>query len=575
MAKLYLARQPGIGGFSRHVVLKCIRSELASDDAMRTMFLDEARLAGLLTHPNIVQIYEIGEEDETFFISMEYIHGLDLRQLGKKLHEQAQPSPHHFSLLAGIFAQAARGLHHAHEATDEYGNPLRLVHRDISPTNILLSYKGNVKLVDFGVAKATTQQHQTGVGSFKGKLSYMSPEHANGETLDRRSDLFAMGVVLYEVSTHHSLFARKTPLETILAVDRAPIIPPRELVPGYPAELERIVMKALQRNRETRYQTAQEICEDLDEFMTSSGKYCGDHQLAQWLETLYPNKDARELPKPPASMSHAPPQKNDASFPYPGKQTRPLEPYVQKNRRAATLDMKAMGSGTPSSYSSSREQSSNPSIRRKTPSSFQNHQTPGSLLVNTPSQSLLSSGTPIPSSHSQQFGTPVPGSQSHHGTTPSPMSAEYQMPNPPTTKKSGNWLIILALLFLVLAGCVFVFWPNKEASLTDQEKIEVIEEYIKKQQYGKAKRQLALFQQDKSQNSTGPAAAQFNARLSQLKHRIQIAPKLVVIQQLIEDDELKKAAKTLRKLKKRYPTELQFKQLYKKVKFLQYQKKHK
>ncbi len=286
MAELFLAKQPGPAGVSKTVVLKCILPHLAQQQEFVEMFLDEARISAPLNHPNIVQIYEIGEHLGIYYIAMEYIRGHNLREFRKRLYRK-MPDVEPYYICASIIAQAAAGLHYAHTAVDDDGNPLNIIHRDISPTNLLLSYQGVTKIVDFGVAKATTQQHYTSAGTIKGKYRYMSPEQIQGLPLDHRSDIFSLGIVLYELTTNVPLFGRKNEAEIIEAVKNANVPSPRSYRPDYPEELEKIVMKALALNPDDRYQTADEFRADLEEFVKSSGNYYGSSQLSQLVKQLF------------------------------------------------------------------------------------------------------------------------------------------------------------------------------------------------------------------------------------------------------------------------------------------------
>ncbi|MBU54315.1 MAG: hypothetical protein CL920_36925 [Deltaproteobacteria bacterium] len=295
MAELFLAKQAGIAGFSKTVVIKCILPFFSQKQDFVTMFLDEARIAAHLNHPNVVQIYDISEFEGIYYMAMEYIPGQNLKHVRKRLASQSRYKENMpYGLLAGIFAQAAAGLEHVHTASDDHHQPLHLVHRDISPNNLMLSYEGILKVVDFGVAKAKSQEHETEVGVLKGRLSYMSPEHLSAQPIDGRSDLFALGIVLYEMSTGKRLFKRRSEAETIQALLTTPIPPPSRIKPGYPKKLEDILLKVLQRNPSERYQSAREFRLALEEFMEEEGRYYGVRQLGDAMQQLFPNEIANE-----------------------------------------------------------------------------------------------------------------------------------------------------------------------------------------------------------------------------------------------------------------------------------------
>ena len=206
MAQIYLARQLGPEGFEKLLVVKRILPHLAENEEFITMFLDEARIAARLNHPNVVQIFDLGAQDDSFFIAMEFIHGEDVRRVWKHADKVGKPIP--LPLICRIIIEACAGLDYAHKKLDASGRPLNIVHRDISPQNILVAFEGGVKIVDFGIAKAADQATVTKSGVLKGKYSYMSPEQAAGQPIDCRTDIFALGVVLYELLTGTRLFKR-------------------------------------------------------------------------------------------------------------------------------------------------------------------------------------------------------------------------------------------------------------------------------------------------------------------------------------------------------------------------------
>ncbi len=243
MAEIWLGEQRGPGGFTKELVVKRILPHLANDEKFVQMFLDEARLAAQLTHPNIVQIFDLGEADGSYFIAMEYIRGHDLAQLREA--GRAMGAPLDWLAAARIVADACAGLDYAHNFADSRGRPMNLVHRDVSPQNILVSDQGAVKLVDFGVAKAATSTHKTQTGAVKGKFAYMSPEQIRGEKLDGRSDLFAMGIVLFELLTGRRPFGADSELMALTAIMHHPAPDVQEINPNIPQPLRDVVAKAL------------------------------------------------------------------------------------------------------------------------------------------------------------------------------------------------------------------------------------------------------------------------------------------------------------------------------------------
>ena len=261
MAEILLGRLVGPSGFERPLVIKRILPHLAEQQSFVSMFLDEARLAAQIRHPNVVSVSELGQEGDDLYLVMEYLEGENAAGLIRRSMVTGKNTD--FALCAYIVAEACAGLHAAHELTDPDGNPLRLVHRDVSPQNIFVTYGGAVKVLDFGIAKAADRITQTEAGQLKGKFDYMSPEQCRGRALDRRSDVFALGIVLYELTTRKRLFKRSNKLAMLEAVCRDPIYPPSKLIKGYPAALERVLMKALKRDPDARYATAAEMRRDL------------------------------------------------------------------------------------------------------------------------------------------------------------------------------------------------------------------------------------------------------------------------------------------------------------------------
>lgn len=259
MAEILVARLVGEGGFERPMVLKRILPDRARDPEFVRMFLEEAKMAGQVRHQNVVQIFELVHDQGELYLVMEYLEGESAAVVARRLASTRKLLA--FGLAAHVVAEVCAGLRAAHELTDNEDHPAPLVHRDISPGNIHISYDGQVKILDFGIA--TPAGTVPSARELKGKLAYLSPEQVRSQPLDRRSDLFSLGAVLYELSTCRRLFKRPTDQETIDAILSEPIVPPSRMVADYPRELERIVLKALERRLEDRYQTAVDMRRDL------------------------------------------------------------------------------------------------------------------------------------------------------------------------------------------------------------------------------------------------------------------------------------------------------------------------
>jgi serine/threonine-protein kinase len=286
MGQVYLARQKGPVGFQKLLVVKRLLPHLSEDEEFIQMFLDEARIAALLNHPNIAQIYEMGDVDGVLYIAMEYVNGESVSLVNSRANIRRGSLP--LALKCRIIADAAAGLDHAHQARTPSGRRLGLIHRDVSPHNVLVGFNGNVKLIDFGVAKAAGKLSHTAVGTIKGKHAYMSPEQARGEELDARSDVYGLGIVFYELLTSHRLFKRESDVATLKAVVSARVPPPSEVVTTLPKNLDALVLKALARKREDRFQSAGDFQLALEDFLLAA-RLPGSTQahLAAFMKDLY------------------------------------------------------------------------------------------------------------------------------------------------------------------------------------------------------------------------------------------------------------------------------------------------
>jgi serine/threonine protein kinase len=286
MASVYLARISGLGGFERHLVLKTLKPEVADNDAFVAMFLDEARLVATLHHQHIAQVYDVGRADDgRYFLAMEYIHGETVKNVVETAVARAIRLPLEFGMT--IACAAASGLHHAHERHGSDGVSLGIVHRDVTPSNVIVSYDGSIKLIDFGIAKAALRTTRTQTGFIKGKAGYMAPEQALGYPVDRRSDVFALGVLVYELTTQTRAFRAPSQFETVYRSVHGDLVPPTHVVPGFPPDLEHVIMTALETDPDDRYRDAAEMRRELERVADRLGLVLGDASVTRVLDQLY------------------------------------------------------------------------------------------------------------------------------------------------------------------------------------------------------------------------------------------------------------------------------------------------
>lgn len=293
-AVVYLARVVGPGGFEKFVALKKIHSHLAQEKEFVDMFLDEARIAACINHPNVCPVFDFGEADGAYYLAMDYVFGEPfaavMRALRKLPPERLTPA--RFPLIARILSEAADGLHAAHEATGPDGRPLHVVHRDVAPPNFFIRYDGHVQVVDFGIASAVGKLHMTATGVMKGHLSYVAPEQFNGGKVDRRTDIWGLGVMLWEMLAGRRLYRRDSDVKTMFAVLSEPLVPMRDIVADVPPALDAVVRKALAKNPNDRFQTAREMSQALNSYLQAGNTVVSSHEVAKWLQDLLPN--ARE-----------------------------------------------------------------------------------------------------------------------------------------------------------------------------------------------------------------------------------------------------------------------------------------
>ncbi|MCU0672410.1 MAG: PEGA domain-containing protein [Myxococcota bacterium] len=292
MAEVFKAKAFGVEGFERLVAVKRILPSIAEDQEFITMFIDEAKIAVQLTHANVASIFDLGRVADSYFIAMEFVRGKDLRAIFDRVRKRGETVP--VPMACYVIMKVCEGLDYAHNKKDSAGRDLHLVHRDVSPQNILLSYDGEVKLIDFGIAKAANKAGKTQAGILKGKFGYMSPEQVRGLPLDRRSDIFSVGIVLYELLTGERLFVGESDFSTLEKVRNVEIMPPSTYNRKIPEELEQIVLKALAKDVEDRYQTAMDLHDDLQSFMYTSGNFFARKDLAAYQKKAFSDEIAKE-----------------------------------------------------------------------------------------------------------------------------------------------------------------------------------------------------------------------------------------------------------------------------------------
>ena len=284
MAELFRAKRTGVEGFEKVVAMKRILPHLSDNKEFVDMFIDEAKMVAGLAHPNIVQIYDLGKIEKSYYIAMEYVHGRDLRSILRRAKERGVAVPREVAVL--VASKVCSALEYAHRKKDDRGQKMRIVHRDVSPQNILISFEGDVKLADFGIAKAATKATAHESGALRGKLLYMSPEQAWGKPMDRRSDIFSLGLVLYEMLTDQRPFLGGSELSILEMVRECRIAPPSSVKADIPEELERATMKALARDPDERYADAAEMQKDLERIL-HAGPSPTDADIARFMQTLF------------------------------------------------------------------------------------------------------------------------------------------------------------------------------------------------------------------------------------------------------------------------------------------------
>ena len=297
MAEVYKAKTVGVEGFEKIVAIKRILPSVAEDEQFIKMLVDEAKITSQLSHANLAQTFDLGKIDDTYYIAMEYVPGKDLRAVFERVKRRGERIP--WQLSAWVMSRVCEGLDYAHRKRDTSGRELHIVHRDVSPQNIILSFEGEVKLIDFGIAKAANKITKTQAGILKGKFGYMSPEQVRGLPLDGRSDIFAAGVVLYELATSERLFTGSSDFSVLEKVQQARVTPPSQVEPSIPKKLERIILKALTREPEDRFAKAAEMAGDLTRLLLETqARAVTRDDLSAFMKATFPEDERREVDAP-------------------------------------------------------------------------------------------------------------------------------------------------------------------------------------------------------------------------------------------------------------------------------------
>ena len=300
------------------VVVKVITRERAAEAEFIQMFLDEARLVATLNHPNIARLIEVGKDGQVYFLAMELVRGETVRAILEKSARARNPVPH--GVVLGIVAKVAQALHHAHERKGSNGAPLDIVHRDVTPSNVMVSHDGVVKLLDFGVARAKGRAQETVSGTVKGKFAYMAPEQCQGKRVDRRADVFSLGILLYELSTLRRAFRAESDYETLQKIMAGNIATPSSLVPGFPPALEALIQRAMALDPADRFQTAAEFGEAAERLAAELGGLAGPRELRAFMAERFPEGaaaagPAAEVVEPAIPRTFTPSQPQSGSVP--------------------------------------------------------------------------------------------------------------------------------------------------------------------------------------------------------------------------------------------------------------------
>lgn len=492
MAEIYRAAMPGIGGFEKAVVIKKILPHLTENDEFITMLIDEAQILVGLNHANIAQVYDLGIIDESYYIAMEYVHGLDISVAIKELQKRGQFIP--FDHTAYIVSGLCMGLHVAHHATDSSGAPLNIVHRDISPHNVLISFAGDVKVIDFGVAKARSKNTHTKAGVIKGKLLYMAPEQAMAKEIDGRADLFAAGLVMYKMLTCELPFQGDNEFQIYNNILTKEIVPPKIINPAVPESLNQICMTLLQREPERRYQTGRDSKRELDRALHMLKPGYTPARLSRFIEEQFSHivrereQKARPAPQPaqpatPRPAAPAPPSfGTQPSGQYPTHTPAPARPRYDSGSFSAQPRPPAQSyggsldfGGTPSPAFDLGQEGDDATVEVTSPFSRGAARAMERVRTDAAEPAAAQRTRPV-----SQFDTPVPG-QGFGGPVATPangfdasmsstsqqfgtlMTVDAPAPAQPSKAKIQPLLIAIVALALIAVGLVaYMFIGGQE-----------------------------------------------------------------------------------------------------------------
>jgi len=461
MAEVYVAEAESMAGFKKKVAIKRILPGLIKDQRFVRMFLDEARLSLRLAHANIVSVFDIGESDSTYFIVMDFVHGINMKTLLEHQVKRGGPMP--VALTVFIINEVLKGLAYAHRLTDsETGRPLGIIHRDISPPNILISWNGEIKLTDFGLAKATTQLESTDPGVVKGKYSYLSPEAARAEDIDARADLYAAGILAFEMLTGRRLFRGKNDYETIALVRAGEIPSIRQYNPQVPEDLEQVLLKALHKDISQRYQTADDFAEALLGFLFTHRLKVSARDLIDFCRPIREDQEAERRQAETKAQQERSPGGNNLIINLINEEMLHFRSLGQEEKREASAGAQpVVAIGEQKMHDPSQPLDVDvftPAPGGVTPNRLALSPTPTEPLPNKNEPSLvdqLGLGNdkvpPPPGSESKPSKRPPPGNRT---IPPDPRTAR---PPEPTNKGEGGSAWIIVLLLLLVGGGVVAF----------------------------------------------------------------------------------------------------------------------